>query len=252
MKISTLLIIAFMSFMMPYDIVQAQEPLQPGIALSFDDTYINEWYEANEVFREYGWKVTFYLSRFHRFSEEEIAKLHRLEADGHEIAAHGYHHIRGVDFIAENGVEAYLDYEIRPMMSVMEQNNFLPTTFAYPYGNRNDQLDTLLLERFQLLRGTTSGNPDVENFRGFYNGSNLVFGRGIDSHRDDYSIEYLLSLLDYAREKNKIVILFGHKTVAEFTDRNQTEYNTLFALFDYMKDNDMRFYTMEELSRMKN
>jgi len=250
MKIITMLLMLFLVLCVQVVSINAQEQIQPGIALSFDDTHIDDWYQANEVFKDYGWRATFYLSRFHRFTEDEIAKLHRLQEEGHEIAAHGYHHIRGVEYIAENGVEAYLDYEINPMMEIMERNNFFPTTFAYPYGNRNAELDSLLLDRYRLLRGTTSGNPEVENFRGFYNGSNLVFGRGIDSHRDDYSIEYLISVLEYAKLNNKIVVLFGHKTVAEFTDRNQTEYRTLVALFDYMKENNMRFYTMDELSRL--
>lgn len=252
MNITTLLIAVLMMLVVHPDRVHAQRvlQLQPGIALSFDDTHIHDWYEANEIFREYGWKATFYLSRFHRFSDDEIAMLHRLQDEGHEIAAHGYHHIRGVEYISENGIQAYLDYEINPMMDIMEQNNFFPTTFAYPYGNRDAQLDSLLFDRFRLLRGTTSGNPEIEYFRGFYNGSNLVFGRGIDSHRDDFDMAYLLSLLEYAKEHNKIVVLFGHKTVPMFTDRNQTEYRTLRALFDYMKEHDMRFYTMDELSSL--
>lgn len=247
------MLLALMVFLLP---VQDGEPpasstvIQPGIALSFDDTYIKEWYEAHQVFQEYDWRVTFYLSRFHRFAEDEIEMLHRLQHAGHEIAAHGYHHIRAVPYIEENGVEAYLDYEIHPMMEIMHANDFHPVTFAYPYGNRSELTDELLMEHFTLLRGTAGGNPPIEHFRGFFNGSSLVWGRGIDSHRDDYNLPYLLSLLEYAREHNKIVILFGHKTVEEYTDRNQTEYATLRALFEYMKEHDMRFYTMEELAGM--
>jgi len=221
---------------------------QPGVAISFDDLYINDWYEANEVFREYNWKATFYISRFYRLSAEEIEKLHSLKKEGHEIAAHGFHHIRAIDYIAENGVQAYLDYEINPMMEMMHENNFFPTTFAYPYGNRNSAIDTLLLDYFDILRGTTRATPELESLRAFMDNSNVVYGLGIDSQRADFSLDYVLSALQFAKDNNKILVIFGHKTVPDHQDRNETDYKTLVEICEFVVNNNMRFYTMDELS----
>ncbi len=221
---------------------------QPGVAISFDDLYISEWFEANEFFRKYDWKATFYISRFYRLSDEEIEKLHALQKGGHEIAAHGFHHIRAVDHIAENGVQAYLDYEINPMMEMMHENNFFPTTFAYPYGNRNPSIDTLLLDRFDILRGTTRAAPDLESLRAFFDNNGVVYGLGIDSQRVDFDLDYLLSALQYAKDNNKILIIFGHKTVPDHQYRNETDYKTLIEICEFVTKNNMRFYTMDELS----
>jgi peptidoglycan/xylan/chitin deacetylase (PgdA/CDA1 family) len=221
---------------------------QAGVAISFDDLFVNEWYGANEVFREYTWKATFYISRFYRLSEEEIEKLHELKKEGHEIAAHGFHHIRATDYIAENGVQAWLDYEINPMMEMMHANNFFPTTFAYPYGNRNSAIDTLLLEQFKILRGTTRATPDLDSLRAFFSNSNVVYGLGIDSQRPDFNLDYVLSALQFAKDNNKILVIFGHKTVPEHQDRNETDYKTLVDICEFVVQNNMRFYTMDELS----
>jgi len=247
----TLLLICLISFTGQQDSTHNQNTHQAGIALSFDDLYVDAWYEANQVFREYDWKATYFISRFDRLSEEQIDKLHRLKNEGHEIAAHGLHHIRATEYITENGMQAYLDYEINPMLELMHENNLYPTSFAYPYGTRNAATDSLLIDHFTILRGTSSGNPNLDSLRAFYNGSNVVWGLGIDSHRADYSIDYLISVLGYAKQHNKIVILYGHETVPEYTDRNQTEYKTLFAILDYIQNNDMRFYTMSELSSIR-
>lgn len=221
---------------------------QPGVAISFDDLYINEWYKANEVFREYNWKATFYISRFYKLSAEEIEKLHSLKKEGHEIAAHGFHHIRAIDYIAENGVQAYLDYEINPIMEMMHENNFFPATFAYPYGNRNSAIDTLLLDYFDILRGTTRATPELESLRAFMDNSNVVYGLGIDSQRADFSLDYVLSAMQFAKDNNKILVIFGHKTVPDHQDRNETDYKTLVEICEFVVNNNMRFYTMDELS----
>jgi len=251
MKNTRDLIVAFLLFLFISSFTVAEkQPLkyQSGVALSFDDHYVNEWYDANEALREYNWRATFYISRFYRLTEEEISKLHRLKDEGHEIAAHGFHHIRATDYIAENGVQAYLDYEINPMVEIMHANNFFPTTFAYPYGNRNQAIDTLLLDYFKILRGTTRANPNLDSLNAIFNYSDVVWALGVDSQRPDFSLEYLLSAMQFAKDNNKILVIFGHKTVPEHQDRNETDYKTLVAICEFVLKNNMRFYTMDELS----
>jgi peptidoglycan/xylan/chitin deacetylase (PgdA/CDA1 family) len=35
----------------------------PGVVISFDDTSINEWHEADKILRQYYWKATFCVSK---------------------------------------------------------------------------------------------------------------------------------------------------------------------------------------------
>jgi len=54
--------------------------------------------------------------------------------------------------------------------------------------------------------------------------------------------------LEYARDNHKIVILYSHRPVAEVTGSNQTDIQTLTAICDYVRMNNMRFYTLSELN----
>ena len=35
------------------------KPYKAGVILSFDDAYVDEWYEADQALKKYGWKATF-------------------------------------------------------------------------------------------------------------------------------------------------------------------------------------------------
>ena len=38
-------------------------PYQAGVVLSFDDSYVNEWFEADKKLGHYAWKATFCVSK---------------------------------------------------------------------------------------------------------------------------------------------------------------------------------------------
>jgi hypothetical protein len=52
--------------------------LQSGVVITFDDDYVNEWFEANAILQAYDWKATFFVTRFHQLSSEKIQKLIEL------------------------------------------------------------------------------------------------------------------------------------------------------------------------------
>lgn len=218
-----------------------------GVVLTLDDDYVDEWTTANEILKDYSWKATFCVSKINLLSGEKISKIKDLENYGHEIAGHGLNHINAVQFSDLNGVEAYFNQEISPMMSIMSANSFHVKTFAYPYGSRNSATDTKLLTQFNVLRGTTYGAYSPENQHCFYNNSNVVYGLGIDSSYSHFSISYFIQLLEYAKVKHKILILYAHKPVQTANASYQTEMNTLIQICNFVKQNNMKFYKLSEL-----
>ncbi|MBD0366360.1 MAG: polysaccharide deacetylase family protein, partial [Flavisolibacter sp.] len=52
---------------------------EPGVALTFDDSYIDEWYQQINLFDSFDVKATFYISNYNAFSPEQKRKLHALE-----------------------------------------------------------------------------------------------------------------------------------------------------------------------------
>lgn len=123
-----------------------------GFSFGFDDYYVNAWFGLRDILRTHHARVTFFVSNFAEFDEQQRAMLHALEADGNAIEAHGMGHRDAAEFVDAYGLNKYLAQEIDPLLDVMARDGFTPTTFAYPYGNRTTELDDALLERFDLVR----------------------------------------------------------------------------------------------------
>jgi peptidoglycan/xylan/chitin deacetylase (PgdA/CDA1 family) len=229
-----------------------QTNLQSGVVISFDDDYVDEWFEVNTILQSYDWKATFFVTNLNHLSMSKIQKLKDLQSDGHEIGAHGLNHINAPTFISAHGTSEYLNQEIAPLLNLLNSNGLSVTSFAYPYGSRNPTTDNLLLNEFQIIRGTTYGNLDPASQNCYYNNSRLVYGLGIDNNYPHFSISYFLSLLEYAKNNNKIVIFYSHKPVLNIKNDYETEYRTLIEICNYVKTNNMKFYKMSELYNIQN
>ena len=222
-----------------------------GVVLTFDDDYVDDWFNVNIKLKQYNWKGTFYITHFDKLTTSQIQELKYLQKKGSEIATHGLNHIKTVDFIKQNGDDKFIHQEILPMLDLMKQKGFNATDFSYPYGNRNVESDQLLLKYFKTIRGTTYGDeaPNLQNC--YYNKNNLIYGLGLDNSYSHFNISYYLSLLQYAKEHNKVVIFYAHKTVAKATKEYETEFNTLEQICKFVKNNNMIFYTVSDLDKIK-
>lgn len=229
-----------------------QTKLQSGVVITFDDDYVDEWFEVNNILQIYDWKATFFVTNFNQLTTDKILKLKDLKSLGHEIGAHGLNHLNTLTFIEANGTNEYLNQEIYPMLNLMNDNDLSTTSFAYPYGSRNTLTDNLLLNEFQIIRGTSYGNSNPASQNCYYNNSRLVFGLGIDNNYSHFSISYFLSILEYAKNNDKIVIFYAHKPVSSFQNNYETEYQTLIEICNYVKNANMRFYKMSELYTIQN
>ncbi len=131
-------------------------PPRPGVSLSFDDAFIDEWYAERDTFLSYGARVTFFVTRFHRLSEDSLDKLRQLERDGHEIASHGLMHLDAAEYVRQYGVSQYIADEVVPSLDAMRAAGFDPVSFAYPYGSRVAVIDDAVLEHVSIVRSTSS------------------------------------------------------------------------------------------------
>lgn len=136
-------------------------PQGAGVALTFDDTHVDAWYDMRDILDSHDARVTFFVTRFYRLSPERIDKLRQLYNEGHAIESHGQNHLNAPDHVEEYGLRAYIDDEIVPSLEAMRQQGFSPTTFAYPFGARTSEIDRAVLEHVALVRSLswTFGNP---------------------------------------------------------------------------------------------
>jgi peptidoglycan/xylan/chitin deacetylase (PgdA/CDA1 family) len=221
---------------------------QPGVIISFDDAYLDEWTKVDEILQIYNWKATFFICKFNQLSLDKINKVKRLKNLGHEIGGHGYNHLNAKIFTSTYGINNYMLQEIFPMFKAMNSEEITPTSFAYPYGASNSELDNEMLKQFQIIRGITYGDSFKDNKNCFFNNNRLVFGLGLDKNYPHFNNSFFISLLKYAKENNKIVIFFAHKPVLRYMNNYETEYETLIEICKYVSTNKMKFYKMSELA----
>ncbi len=243
-----LLSVLLFSFIISCNKKTPEKP-QAGVVITFDDAYVDEWFEADKILKPYHWKATFNVCRIDSIGEPQQEKLHQLQREGHEIAGHGYHHFNAVKFVAEYSISQYLKQEIDPMMVSMKKRGFKITSFAYPYGERSPVLDTALKKQFKIIRGRAFCGDLPEKEGCYFHGSKFVYAFDIDNSHVHFSYHYLLELLDYAKKNNMILLLCSHKPVKEVTDNYQTKMETLEFVCNYVKLNNMKYYTLRDLDQ---
>ncbi|MGQ7944564.1 polysaccharide deacetylase family protein [Flavobacterium sp. WC2509] len=235
----------------PIEQTDQQTNSQSGVVITFDDDYVDQWYEVDKILKPYDWKATFFISKFDQLTAEQIQKLKDFKKEGYEIGAHGLNHLNAPKYIYENGTDEYVNREITPMLTLMDKNDLSPTSFAYPYGARDSATDNTLLNKFQIIRGTTYDDLSPEKYKYYYNNNRLVFGLGLDQNYSHYT-NYYLSLLEYAKNNNKIVVFYAHKPVMNVQNDYETEYKRLIDICEYVHKNKMKFYKISELYNLAN
>ncbi|WP_445718019.1 polysaccharide deacetylase family protein [Flavobacterium sp.] len=222
-----------------------------GVVITFDDYFVNEWKEADTQLAKYSWKATFCVSNFEKLSNTDISNLKALQNKGHEIAGHGFRHLNAKEFTKKNNKQQYLIVEIFPLIEAFKKEGITIKSFAYPFGTKTQTLDYELQKHFKIIRGTVKGGKKVADNANFYNGTRLANGIGIDSNYEHFSLNYLIKVLNYAKKFNKIVVFYGHKPVDKATKEYEVELKTLEMICQFVIENELKFYTLQELNSLK-
>ncbi|HET7501396.1 MAG TPA: polysaccharide deacetylase family protein [Kofleriaceae bacterium] len=132
----------------------------PGsVALSFDDHSLDTWTAMRPMLARHHARVTFFVSGFLELSGTERAQLAQLAEDGHDIEYHSTHHLDAADYAEDHGLDGYIADEIVPGLDAMRAAGYTITTFAYPFGARNESIDDALAPYFKQLRTIRSTCP---------------------------------------------------------------------------------------------
>lgn len=233
-----------------------------GVAISFDDRFINEWYALRPLFQKYNAKVTFFVTCGDSLSAEEISKLKQLERDGHEIGFHGTIHGKSTELIKALGPEKYAATEIYPGVEAMKKAGFYPKSYAHPGGNHNDQVDSVLFANgFEILRDVAISRRKIYGipvytiaprvmdwiFYGFKK-EKLVDALLIDTDSGITERE-INDAIEKAKNTGSALMLFGHEPL--YGSPNNGEYGFQVAFLEkILKEanrKNLKFYTMSEL-----
>jgi len=127
----------------------------PGLALSFDDTFVDAWFALRPLLQEHHARITLFVSHYDGLGPEQRDKLQQLAADGHDIEAHSVRHLRAPDYVEEHGLAAYLRDELDPSIDRLRADGYEVSAFAYPFGARTGELDDAIARRVPVLRSVS-------------------------------------------------------------------------------------------------
>ena len=219
-----------------------------GVALTFDDKTIDQWFELRDLFQQNKAHVTFFITLWgNDLDQDSIDKLRALQDDGHEIAFHGYNHVNANAYLENHPIQQYLDYEVIPGIEVMNNAGFYPVDFAYPFGSENDTLTAALQAYFVHIRGTDS---DIDDPLLYEYGSNqlLIEGVGIDDLTYGNTINDIYDGISSAKQEDKILILYAHEPVQTVTENYTISHDRIEKILKNVSEQNMKFYTVSELT----
>ena len=219
---------------------------KPGVALTFDDNYIDDWYRNLDFFDSFHVKVTFYVSYYHKLSKDQKTKLMTLMNHGHEIAFHSVHHPDFVKYLQHNSMGKLEEEEITKGLVMMNKDGFYPTTFAYPYGSHNEVLDNCLQRRFKSVR-YLNGTKDYARSFAKNTGNSELYGMGIDENSGK-TTEELIGFMRLTKLNNDCIVFVGHHiNRKEF--KMGVSMDRLRSLVMAARQLNLRFYTVSEISK---
>lgn len=185
-----------------------------AIAFTFDDHFIDNWYRYLRLLDSLQIKATFYISHYHRFSDDQKSKLHTIEAHGHEIAYHTASHPDLVKEVKKKGMAVVIRDEIERNLHQMKRDGFDVNNFAYPFGAYDACLNTSLLRMFKSVRCVTNRQNFERGFVGQSGEQQVYFGVPVDMNAalDDAKITEFIGT---AKERHDCLILFAHQIQRE-------------------------------------
>ena len=219
---------------------------QAGVALTFDDDRVDNWFKYLPYLDSADIKATFYICKYNRFTNEQKRKLAEIQSHGHEIAFHSTNHYNMLDYVYryKHTVDELMFNEIESGLIMMNKDGFYPTTFAYPYGAHNGLYDKKLMQYFKSVRALNGTNDFSKSLAPTTN-NQLLFGLGIDksSKRSD---EVVQQVIKSAFENNTCAVFVAHDINTSLN--LSVTLDRLKKIVASVKQLGLKYYTISQIS----
>ena len=218
---------------------------EPGICLTFDDDYVEEWVSMLPMLDSFKVKATFYISYYNRYTPERKRLLKLLQRHGHEIAFHTTNHYNLNTLLKNTSMEKLVKTEIFSGMDRMHADGFHPETFAYPYGQHNPALDAELLKYFKSVRAL-NGTYNMAKSLAKTIDNRVLYGLGIDDS-SKRPINDILQLITNAKSDKACLVLVAHH-VEYNGGKMQVSFHSLRRIIKQSIKEGLHFYTVAQIS----
>lgn len=218
----------------------------PGIAITFDDNYVDNWVDYLPFLDSNHVKATFYICRYNRFTPEQKNKLRLIQSRGHEIAFHTTNHYNMMDYVYKHKhtMDEWMKNEVENGLKIMNCDGFYPVTFAYPSGAHNGLSDKMLQRYFKSVRALNGTNDFAKSLVPTEN-NQVLYGLGIDksSKRSDNDV---LELIKSAADNKDCAIFVAHNINGHMPLSVTKE--RLQLIFNYVNSLGLKYYTVSQIS----
>lgn len=212
------------------------EKSQSGVLLAFDDYAIEDWEEHFDLFDEYDAKVTFFIT-----ASEPSEFCAKAVERGHQI---GFHTVGHID-LKEVPLEVAYDQAVAPLEKFREQGYEI-TAFAYPFGSRSHDLNMMLFEHYDVLRGAyyheLRTKDSVKN--------SFIDSKSIDNINytsDEEFKNIIMAEMIEARDNPGTVVSYYSHAISD-VEWGITEERLQFVL-ETAQNLGLKFYTYEDLTK---
>ena len=225
-------------------------PQRGAVCFTFDDYHGENWVKAAPLFKKYGAHVTFFVVG--EITEKKAEAMKTLQKAGHTIGLHSLHHSRAVSFIHAKGKNRYIDEEIKPQLDTCRNYGIGIHSFAYPFSQRNDDSDQLLLQYFDHIRG--GRGPSKKTL--YYPLKELpekccLEGKGIGSVYGN-KLSVLKEELTRAAETDSVLVYYSHNIgPADRIGDHDMRIDWLEELLAHAKNLNLRIVGFDELNGIK-
>ncbi len=234
--------------------------LTPGLCLTFDDLYVENWCSMRWLFDKMNVRVTFCVCHLHQATPEQIFGLHQLQDDGHEIAFHSRTHPKLIPYLEKHGLDHWVEHEIDAGIAEHREHGFPATSFAYPFHAHTEETLKATASRFKLIRAATHRTvteatlPDrVYKTPGADNAVDNIGSLDV-MHRSFRGWAWQAKVLDTVAEHQGVGVLVGHNIIPKSVKAGQAESGFhsnprhVRRLLNMASNRGLRFYTMSEFA----
>lgn len=220
------------------------------LCLTFDDRFLDQWIKADEIFKKYDARVTFFISG--KIDDQTLAALKRLQDGGHSIGLHALNHAKMPGYIKKHGMTAYTANEIMPQLEICRKNAITIRAFAYPYSQRDPDTDRELFKNFDFLRtncnAVKSADVTLDKADGCFvrnvQKKQLFYGFPASGN---FKLNEVKAAMKRAAEENAVLVFYAHNITEKPGKSHHIAYFQLIQILEYAKELQMRISGMNEL-----
>ena len=220
----------------------------PGVALTFDDNYYDQWIKMLPTLEKYGAKATFYISPNYpsKRKKGDVQKILTLYNAGNEIGSHTMNHPRIHLYLQKHDLVYYYINEVVPTLMLFDSLGIQTKTFAYPYGFNTSGSDTFLEKHFGKIRTVARFNNSANYYYFLNSNAKKIAGLSISTISANSLNLYKTAILK-AKNDGSVLILIEHRPVNKVTKKDTFTYAMLDSICHYTVQQNLKFYRMQDL-----